>query len=147
MISQHRYSVREILAHFLLPVACCLLSLLSSCAFQNETCELIVHNATIYTVDEKFSVYEAMAIRDGKIIDIGAEQSILNNYTAEVVIDAMKKPVYPGFIDAHCHFFAYGKTLQEANLVGTKSFDEVIERVKKHSEKTDHPWIIESDLR
>lgn len=100
-----------------------------SCRYQREQADLIVHNATIYTVDEIFSVAEAMAIRDGKIIAIGPEREILNKYSAKEKIDAMRRPVYPGFIDAHCHFLGYGESLQKVDLTGTKSFEEVLERV------------------
>lgn len=121
-------------------VACTLL--FSSCAFQGEMADLIIHNARIYTVDPEFHVYEAMAIRDGKIIDIGAQQMILNKYTATEVIDAEMRPVFPGLIDAHCHFLGYGYTLNEVNLIGTTSFSEVIERVKKHNPTISGEWII-----
>jgi len=115
---------------------------LASCAFQGEVADLIVHNARIYTVDGNFRTCDAMAIVDGKIIDIGAQQMILNKYTAGEVIDAQKRPVYPGFIDAHCHFLAYGLKLGEANLVGTTSFEEVLQRVKQHAGETTNEWII-----
>ncbi|MCH8318794.1 MAG: amidohydrolase, partial [Bacteroidetes bacterium] len=52
-------------------------------------------------------------------------------------------PIYPGFIDAHCHFYGYGLNLQNLDLTGTKSFDEVIEKVISHRKK--YPgaqWII-----
>ena len=30
-------------------------------------------------------------------------------------MDAKMRPIYPGFIDAHCHFLWYGNTFFEAN--------------------------------
>lgn len=105
------------------------LSFMSSCSFKNIEVDLIVHNATIYTVDENFKIAEAMAIKDGKIVEIGAERAIMNRYSAGSVVDAEKKFVYPGFIDAHCHFLGYGRSLNRAALEGTKSWDEVLERV------------------
>lgn len=103
--------------------------IISSCAYQQEKADLVIHNASIYTVDEKFSVAQAMAVKAGKIIAIGSEREILNKYSATEYIDAMKRPVYPGLIDAHCHFLDYGESLQKVNLAGTKSFKEVIARV------------------
>jgi predicted amidohydrolase YtcJ len=38
------------------------------------------------------------------------------------VIDAGGKAVYPGFIDAHAHFYEYGLGLQDVKLVGAKSW-------------------------
>ncbi len=127
--------------HFLALILGCYL--LASCSFQSEQADLIVHNARIYTVDADFSVKEAMAIKDGIIIAIGPEREILNKYDAPKIIDAQKRPIYPGLIDAHCHALAFGKTLQEVDLVGTTSYDEVIARVKDYG--TQHPekkWII-----
>ncbi|MBV2223392.1 MAG: amidohydrolase, partial [Cloacibacterium sp.] len=65
--------------------------------------DLIVYNAKIYTVNQNFEIAEVMAISKGKIVAIGGKE-ILKNYTATQKIDAQGKPVYPGFIDAHCHF-------------------------------------------
>ncbi len=115
----------------------------SSCRFKNKEADVIYHNAKIYTVDGDFSIKEAMAIKDGKIIAIGPEREILNEYKASKVIDCQKRFLYPGFIDAHCHFLAYGQSLQDADLKDTKSFDEVLERIKSHREKfPNKSWII-----
>jgi len=115
----------------------------SSCSFKNKEADVIYHNATIYTVDGDFSVKEAMAIKDGRIVAIGTEREILNEYNASKVIDCQKRFIYPGFIDAHCHFLAYGQSLQDADLKGTKSFEEVLDRIKKHREKfPNKSWII-----
>ncbi|MFN8698489.1 MAG: amidohydrolase [Flavobacteriales bacterium] len=116
--------------------------LFTSCAFQSEHADLIVHNGRIYTMNESNQVVEAMAIRDGRIIETGPERQILNKYRADNYLDCGKRPVYPGFIDAHCHFLAYGFTLSEASLIGTTSFDDVITVLKAHA--TEHPdgWLI-----
>jgi len=108
-----------------------------------QSVDLIVHNATIYTVDSTFATAEAMAIKDGKIIATGTTQFILNNYEAKEIIDAEKKAVYPGFIDAHAHFVGYGQSLFVADLYDTKSFEEVIERLKSFAaEHPDEKWIL-----
>ncbi len=59
----------------------------SSCKFREKT-TLLVHHANIYTVDEKFSTAEAMAIRDGKIIAIGSNDDLLKKYEGEETVDA-----------------------------------------------------------
>ena len=87
--------------------------------------DLIVHNAEIYTVNNLFDIAEAMVITNGKIIAIGPEHEIRNKYNAKKTIDAKKKAIYPGFINAHCHFVDYALNLKKVNLVGTKSFEEV----------------------
>ncbi len=70
--------------------------------------DLIIYNATIYTVDEQFSVSAALVIKDGKILAHGEKGDILRTYEAEKMLDAGGMFVYPGFYDAHCHFLSYG---------------------------------------
>src|SRR5688500_16065069 len=84
--------------------------ILTSCAHKAETADLVIHNAIVYTLDENNSMAEAIAIKDGEIIETGAERQIMNKYSAEEYLDAKGRPVYPGFFDAHCHILNYGKT-------------------------------------
>ena len=85
-------------------------ALLSSCEnLKKEHVDLLIHNATIYTVDEDFSTAEAIAIRGDSILEIGAEHQLLNKYQSKQTIDARQQFVYPGFIDGHAHFFGYAK--------------------------------------
>jgi predicted amidohydrolase YtcJ len=103
---------------------------------------MIVHNARIYTVNANFDMAEAMAIKDGKIVAIGAEREILNKYSSNQIVDCGKRFVYPGLIDAHCHFLAYGHTLQEANLVGTTSWADVLDRLIIQASNKSEGWLI-----
>lgn len=120
-------------------------TLLVSCASKKQV-DLIVFNANIYTVDSSFSNAESFAVKDGKFIAVGTTKEILEQYEAKETIDAQGKAVYPGFIDSHCHFYGYGQGLQEVDLVGTKSFNEVLTRVQlfQFPEETMPPtaWII-----
>lgn len=102
--------------------------LLHSCAYKNKEADLVVHNARIMTLDSAEHVYAAMAITNGRIVELGPEQRILNRYRAKETFDAAGQPVYPGFIDGHCHFFGYGLNKQKADLRDAKSWDEVLER-------------------
>lgn len=105
------------------------LILLCSCELFKEEADLIVINATVYTVDENFSTAEAFAVKDGKFLAVGTTDDIRSTYTADQIIDADKRAITPGLIDAHCHFYGLGLNQQEVDLVGTKSFDEVLQRV------------------
>lgn len=119
-----------------------LLTLFSSCNKKDEA-DLILHNAVIYTIDKEFSTASAFAVKDRKFIAVGNDNEILENFEATNMIDNQGLPVYPGFIDAHAHFYRYGLGLQDVNLTGTKSFEEVIQRVEKH--KNAYPeaqWIL-----
>jgi len=104
--------------------------------------DLIVHNAKIYTVNESFEVVEAMAIDKGKIIAIGAENEIKNKYLAKEYLDAKQMNVYPGFIDAHCHLYNYAALLNELDLQGTNSFEEVISKTINFEKSNTFEWIL-----
>ena len=113
-----------------------------SCKSKKQA-DLIVYNAKIYTVDSSFSTASAFAVKDGKFIAVGNDNDLLNQYDAKEKIDAHGKPVYPGFNDGHSHFLGYGITTSRyANLVGTQSFDEVVQKLKEFDKKNNPSWLL-----
>jgi predicted amidohydrolase YtcJ len=113
----------------------------TSCKSSHEV-DTIVHNAVVYTVNAQFATAQAFAVSEGKIVAVGTNDEILKKYKGKETIDAEGRPVYPGFIDAHAHFVAYGQSLFQVNLFGATSFDEVVERVQKFAqEHPNEPWI------
>ena len=93
--------------------------------------DLIIHNADIYTVNKEFDKATALVVKNGKFIAVGGED-LLEMYDAKSVVDLNGFPVYPGFIDAHCHFYNFGLLQQQLDLSGTKSFDEVVEKISEY---------------
>ena len=102
--------------------------LIFSCKTKEEV-DLIVTNADIYTVDENFSNASSFAIKDGKFVAVGVAEEILEKYNAKELLDAEGKTIVPGLIDAHCHFYGLGQNQQVVDLVGTSSYDEILEKV------------------
>ncbi len=119
---------------------CLLIIAFSSCKFRQKI-PLVVHHAKIYTADEKFSVAEAMAVSGGKIIAIGTNDEILKEYEGEAEVNAGGKTILPGFIDAHCHFTGYATDLWKCNLVGTISFEDVINKMLLYSKTAPMEWL------
>ncbi len=117
-----------------------MLAVFSSCKFRQKV-NTIVHHAVIYTVDDNFSVQQAMAIADGKIVAIGTNDVILKEYDADEMIDAKNSAVYPGFIDAHCHFTGYATDKWKCDVTGTTSFAAVIEILKKYATTAKTEWL------
>ncbi len=115
--------------------------MLSSC-IKGKSVDLVIYNAQIHTMDEAGHLFNAMAIKDGKIVEVGPERQIRNKYASEEEIDAQGKDIYPGFTDAHGHIFSYADQLLSANLVGSKSFDEVLVRLEKYQQKKHRSFII-----
>ncbi|MDQ8005455.1 MAG: amidohydrolase [Pedobacter sp.] len=110
-------------------------------ACNNNKADLVVFNAKIYTVNDGFEVVEAMAIKDGKIVALGSSQDIKVTYPAEEEIDAQGKPIYPGFIDSHAHFFNYAESLNNANLTEAKSWEEVLSRLQEFAKTQPEGWL------
>jgi predicted amidohydrolase YtcJ len=115
--------------------------LLASCAKKKEA-DLIVFNAKVYTVDEKFSIKQAFAVKNGKVVQTGSSEDILKAFNATERIDAAGKAVYPGFIDGHAHFFAYGSGLQQVDLAGTKSWKEILAKLTAFAQINQEGWLI-----
>lgn len=123
------------------PFASILFLAFLSCKEPKEKVDLIIHNAKVYTVDSNMTIAESFAIKNGKITETGPSSYILDKYQSTNTIDLNGLPVYPGFIDAHCHFYGYGKGLQRADLTGTKSYNQVIERLIQFAKNSSSEWI------
>ena len=108
-------------------ILCLIVFTLSQCT--SESVDLIVINSNTYTVNENFDTAQAFAVKDGKFVAVGSNEEIQSKFTATKTVDAENKTIVPGLIDAHCHFFRFGLQLQKVDLEGTKSYDEVLQRL------------------
>lgn len=115
--------------------------ILISCNKKQETADLVITNAIIYTVDNEFSTATAMAVKDEKILATGTNDE-MELYSATQTIDAQGKAIVPGLIDGHCHFYGLGQQLQRVDLVGTKSYAEVLEKVTTFQKAKNKGFII-----
>jgi len=108
---------------------------------QKQKADLIIYGATVYTADSSFSVHQAIAVKDGRIIATGSSKAILNRYEAPVTEDATGQFIYPGFIDAHCHFTGYATDLWKCDVTGTGSFEAVVDHLKKYAASAKTEWL------
>jgi len=118
------------------------LVLLFSACSKKEEADSIVYNAKVYTVNTNFDTVEAFAVKDGKILALGTSHDIKTKYKAKEEIDADGRAVYPGFIDAHAHFYGYGQSLQTADLRETQSWDQVLQRLSEFAKTHPDGWLI-----
>ncbi|PQJ69467.1 amidohydrolase [Polaribacter butkevichii] len=105
------------------------LSIALTCCKKQQKADTIIINANIYTVNDHFEKASAFAIKDGKFIAVGTSEEIKKNYDALTIVDAKNKTIIPGLIDAHCHFYRMGLQQQKVDLMGTKSYDEVLQKL------------------
>ena len=122
-----------------------LLSVLSFlfCFSQRKQVDLFLYNYKIYTVNKTFDIVEAIAVKDGKILEIGKTSTLKKKYNSEKMMDGKGTSViFPGFIDAHAHFYGYGNMLQQANLRDTESWDQVLETLQNFSKTHPEGWLL-----
>jgi len=114
---------------------------LMSCSGEKKQADLILTNAVVYTLDYDFSKAEAIAVKNNRIVAVGSSREIEAEYQSGKVRDLQGAFVYPGWIDAHCHFLGYGMNLSAVDVAGTSSVDEIIEMLKEHHKKNPGTWI------
>lgn len=117
-------------------------ALLSACGARKEKADLIVHHAVIYTADSMNTVAAAMAVKDGRILMVGTNELVQRSFEADSVVDAKGAAVYPGFNDAHAHFYGYASSLRQVDLVGAKSWDEAVARVQAFAAAHPSAWVL-----
>src|SRR5690554_33807 len=113
-----------------------------SCQKEKQQVDTLVINANVYTVNSNFEKAEAFAIKDGKFYKIGTSKELQDTFQADTIIDAKGQAIFPGFIDAHCHFYGLGMNLQKVDLTGTASFEEVMKRVLDYQNERQTDFII-----
>ena len=96
----------------------------------DTSADLVLYNARVITMDQKRSEAELVAVKDGKILDVGKGNCLgLFKGTKARLIDCEGGTVVPGFNDAHCHPLSFAATLLHAdcspssakNIVGIKA--------------------------
>jgi predicted amidohydrolase YtcJ len=117
------------------------LMILMSCNSGKIEADLILRGGVVYTVDEEFSLAEAVAVKEGRIAEAGSDREILKRYHSRNIRNLNGAFVYPGWIDAHCHFFGYGVNLHAVDLTGTTSVEDIIAILKEHHSEHQGAWI------
>ena len=105
--------------------------------------QLILHNGKILTVDDNFSIAQAVAIRDGVILAVGSNQDVVRlQGPATKVVDLQGRSVIPGLVqtDADNDFVGgnlYKETLLGGKILGTqeqlKSRADILAEVQKQA--------------
>lgn len=138
----NNYNIRNLLAldkSRLVPTI--IMMLIFGMITAQKNADLIITNAKIYTVNQNFETAESMAIFNGKIIAVGKSADILKNFSSKNIQNLQGKTVFPGLIDAHCHFTGFATDQWKCELWGTKSWDEIISRISEYAETAPKEWL------
>lgn len=101
--------------------------------------DLLVHNAQVYTVDDRFPTATALALRDGRFVAVGSTAEVIEAFPDTPRIDAAGRTIVPGFIDAHAHLQDLGLSLCRVDLTSTSSPAEAVERLNAFVAEHDLP--------
>jgi predicted amidohydrolase YtcJ len=106
--------------------------------------DLVLHRGKVVTVDEEFSIHEAVAVRGNKIVFVGSNQDVEKYMLpSTTVIDLEGQLVLPGLIDAHAHLHSLGEELTSLNVTGSTSYQEIIDSVAIRVQSTEPgEWIV-----
>src|SRR5262245_56459687 len=103
----------------------------------SELADLVVRNANVYTVASPGAKASAFAVRSGRIVVVGSDADVRAAIGPRTrVLDLGGKTVLPGLIDSHGHVLNLGTRLVDVDVVGTRSYQEVIDRVVARAKKT-----------
>ncbi|HYA16050.1 MAG TPA: amidohydrolase [Bryobacteraceae bacterium] len=81
---------------------------------QNNAADLVLFNGTIITVDDAFSIRQAIAVKDGKVLAVGSNE-LRNRYSGARMIDLRGRTVIPGFHDTHIHLAGHSRRYIDLN--------------------------------
>lgn len=125
----HDYIWRMIRTHSILLLFA---AVVIGCGPSKQPADLIIHGGIIHTVSDKFPNAEAVAVRGDSIIYVGMLDEAMSLKGSDTrIVDLQGKTLTPGFIEGHGHIMGLGYNEMNLDLLTTKSFAEVVARVKE----------------
>jgi len=106
--------------------------------------DMVLMNADIITMNKEAPRAQAVAVKNGKIVQVGTDDKI-KRYIGKstVVVDLHGKTAVPGFIDAHAHMTALGHPLPWLDLRGVASIKQIQRRLQAKAQETGKgKWIL-----
>lgn len=104
-----------------------------------QKADMILYNGKIATLQPQQAFVQAVAIKDGSILDLGDSKTILTRYKRNTtrLIDANGKTVIPGLFDSHLHVIRGGRFFNtELRWDGVHSLKRALEMLKEQAERT-----------
>jgi predicted amidohydrolase YtcJ len=108
------------------PVLCVALMLVAIGVRAGEVADTIYMGGPILTIDDARPTAEAVAIRDGRILAVGEEDTV-QAYRGDSteIFDLAGRSMIPGFVDSHGHVVMGGLQALSANLLAPPDGDVV----------------------
>src|ERR1051325_3875864 len=111
------------------------LSILGCAKHEQTQADLILHHGKVVTVDQNFSIKEAIAIKDGKILRVGSDSDVLKlKGPSTQIIDLQGKMVLPGLMDSHVHPETASMTEFDHPVPTMESIADVLEYIRQRAQ-------------
>jgi predicted amidohydrolase YtcJ len=132
----HRWLLIGLLCHLGLPAR--------AAPVTREAADLIIHHAKVVTVDAKFGIAEAIAVKDGRVVAVGDDQTVLRRKGPQTrVIDAKSRTVLPGLYDSHVHPLSAATSELAGPLPNLRSLSDVQGYIRRQAAATPAgEWIV-----
>ena len=101
--------------------------------------DTLIYNCSIYLNDSVNSNPDCLVLDQGLIKEIGSYEHLKARFNYKNSIDCKGNFLYPGFIDAHSHFFGTALESMNCNLVGTKSLVEIKTKLFEFKKSKNYP--------
>src|SRR5579863_8759249 len=110
---------------------------------QTAGADLVLFNGVVITVDDAFSIRQAVAVKDGKILAVGGNE-LRNRYAGARMIDLRGRTLIPGFFDTHIHIAGHSRRF--IDFGDTTSLEQLKQQVsEKARELGPGEWITGAD--
>jgi len=97
-----------------------------------QAADLVLYNGKVVTVDQAFSIRQAIAVKDGKVVAVGGDE-IRNQFTAARAIDLRGRVLMPGFFDTHIHLAGHSRRYIDLN--DTTSIKQLQDQVREKAKE------------
>src|SRR6266568_6365213 len=132
---QRRRDAEKTIHNSLLCALCASAVLLFLGCAKTEHADLILHHGRVVTVDRDFSIRQAIAVKDGKILRVGTDSEVLKLKGPQTqVMDLKGKMVLPGLMDSHVHPGAASMTEFDHPVPTMESIADVLEYIRQRAE-------------
>ena len=111
---------------------------------QRDVADCLLLGGTVYTMDERQPIAEAIAISDGRIVYVGdtsGARDLAGPHTE--TINLKDRVAFPGFIDSHSHLTMFGRNLEQTDCREARSIEDIVSLLKETAGQTSPgEWIL-----
>ena len=95
---------------------------------------LILRTAAVHTLDPRTPRAEAVLVENGRVAALGSHADADGWYRpGDDVVDRPDAVAIPGLVDAHLHLMGYALHLRQADLIGVRSIEQALDRIRLHA--------------